>query len=454
MNTQLLRFLPWLFPCLFAVAATGTEGEMGLPRTAVYEAVMADLVFQRSSPLTVESQLVIVNSVADSALLELELFFEGGGSAAAFFTEGVPKPSNLITWESANELMLSEETGRFYRVVDPHSLIFLDFPGEGNPLSARDFSGWALLRSNRPLTVFQRTLLSGASGERFSELNRTASLGPTTSGRVLVGSFRCEIYTTIPSFSQIGWRVGTSGVAVTNPLDADLMLRFELLDLVETLTIDPRSKEAFLIGELFPSYLTSGCSLNDELRITSGEGRGFVASAVGIEYYTDLEGRPMVFGSHPPLEFSHPFGFRMPVERDYEFPEEILQQLSLGEHLITLTRFGFSIRSGGEPASDRVYPLHIGGTSREVVGIDSPTENDLAVIYGGLFEVALVFASGKVEVVPYGGCCRTPEYERLEGNLLRITLGYPCALLRMVVDPVEERLVSRELVADPDVFCF
>ncbi len=453
--TQIL-WVAWMFGLATQSVAAAGEEEFVPPRTVAYEAVISDLVFRTSTFPLIESYLVVINSDADPALLEMEFFFSDGRSATDFFNQIDPDP-NLIgfrSWGGQDLIRPSQETGRFYRVIPPHTLLELDFPGVRNPLVGQDFSGWAKLRSNRAVAAFQEVVVRSDPEQEASQIRNTVSLGRTLEGRLFAGASSCEIVRV--GMGRIGSTILKTGIALTNPDDEQMTVRLELRDRRQTRALAPRSKTTFLIDEIFP-FLNKepDCATLQQLLVLTEDGAGFSAAAVEVRLSVDLQGRLLAANTDPPLSFVPAREFRMPIESGYGFPEEVLAEVDLGANQVTLTRFGFALRplDGGLP--DKVFPYSIGGETTQA-GVGVPEESDVALVYGSPVEgFGVVFRSGKVEFVPYRDCCtETPMFERLEADQVRIILGAPCWRQNVVVDTQQEVILSTEVSRDPGAVCF
>ncbi len=124
-------------------------------------------------------------------------------------------------------------------------------------------------------------------------------------------------------------------------------------------------------------------------------------------------------------------------------------------HKISLTRFGFVICSGGETPEDRVFAYPVGGTAADLVGLAMPPEQDFAFVYGSGRQTAVVFSSGRVEFSDSDGCCGSPPtFERLEPQLVRISLGIICGFVRITIDTEQEKIVGTDVISDPNFTCF
>lgn len=279
----------------------------------------------------------------------------------------------------------------------------------------------------------------------------TGTRGATTEGEFEAPAFRCEIFSADPALSHplIGYAVTASGLALANPTAEPVTFQLELAGRRQSVTLEAFSSIQRQVSEFFPFYVPRDCGNFEFLRIESPQRRPFAALPLTFSFFVNpgggRESRPGL-----DLHVGASTGARFPFEPGLGLPVEVLASLTRNGTEIVLTRFGFTVRS---PADEpRTYLLALGAQLSQHIFLTGFDEALLSVVTAGP-QIPLIFDSGKVVFVNGPSCCEVPEVEVLENGLARVTVGDPCGLTRIDVDPVAEEVVAVQVGQRPGQFC-
>ncbi len=132
-----MRCLIWflsvsLLPCFMNAVQAESVQDRGLPGAVAFEAVFPHVVSGSLGDVQYQSDLVIINSEDQKALIELDFFFDSGQTANDLLAAGGANSNTSYPWSAIENLYRSVENGRFYVEVAGHTVKRLEFPGRFN----------------------------------------------------------------------------------------------------------------------------------------------------------------------------------------------------------------------------------------------------------------------------------------------------------------------------------
>lgn len=206
---------------------------LGLPSPVELEVVFPQIVFGKGPAGNIISELVIVNPSDKSARVEVDLFGRRGVPPEILYQND---PFTRNTFKGAHRG--SHGPNSIWTITYPP-------PNTGN-LHDLGFSGWALVRSNEPVAVYQKIkVLDPDSGEVASELNVTGNSRP-----ILSAEFPVNLNSGSPGRN--------TGIALVNPHDSKLLtLTVQLLDFKRQVVREKkvelryRWQESFVASDFF-----------------------------------------------------------------------------------------------------------------------------------------------------------------------------------------------------------
>ncbi len=413
-----------------APLAAETLQDRKLPSPAVFEAVFPQVVFGSFGFYgRYETALVLANPENRAAQVELDFRYPDGQSAAEFFksTEALA-PSGLL-----------EETKCFYLEVAAHGVRELALPGKDSKLLEKEFNGWVVLRSNARIFAHQVFRVIDYRNVK-SEVGSAAGYSATTRAQIQVGNLKWE-----PgdegSAKWWGWNYSQTGISVVNPFASPASIAFTLGGSRLGFELLPRTKRAFLIGELFPSFHDNKYYSNAQVLVEAQTSTPFVILGLDTFINTDPNGLPDPGPDRPWLTFHLPTILNIPGGSPFSFPDEILAEKSLGAREILLSRLGFLVASPGEQ-SPSVFPVNLELTRGWNVGIVSDDSLGLAVVYGAT-DIPVVFGqTGHVLRIPYTGHSRPQLIAGEKPGQVKVIVEIICQTWTHTIDVQAEALVS------------
>ncbi len=430
--------------------------DRGLPGAVAFEAVFPHIVSGSLGDIQYQSDLVIINSEDQKALVELDFYFESGQTANDLLDDGGADWSTSYPWARMENLARSVENGRFYVEVAGHTVLRLEFPGRLTSLVGQEFSAWAKLRSNVMVSAFEEIRVIDERGLQV-RADVTTSIAAARQAELSVMTSKCPWHTGDPVFEnapQGGWVIGTYGISLVNPGNSPAEIEVELDAHKKTLSLAPYSKQASLLEEIADSFVPANCVKGGTLTARSLNGVPFAVLGIKVKMWVDLNFGPAPRVDQPWITFQSGGQTRLSPQERFNWPEEILVEAQLGGTNILLTRFGFITKdSQGKTA---VHPLNVGPYRTQDVGIAVDGQLGVGAIWysGNYGPMPILFKnSGRVLYVEAIGGPSSIKAVADQPGKVEIRTGHPCFRTIIIVDTVKEEIVSVESTRDEGAFC-
>lgn len=312
----------------FVLSLVGTSlgqpvQDLGLPKAAVVEVVFPTVVFGNSPVGRLTTEIVVVNQTDQDVYVEGDLY--GSDGAVPQLRVGFGDETNPFS-------------GIYRSTLSPNRIAVISYVHSNlGDLVGPPFSGWALVRANGPVTVYERIKVADPDGlAQTLEFNLSGNASP-----VQEAEFPVHLMTLHSS--------SNSSVSVVNPDELKgLNLQIDLLDNTrnalqsQVLVLPPRGHRAMIVQDFFPTSIASGF-----VRISSDA--GFAFTALDFELYqANRQQRPLLTLQFPST-INVITGERLTsiryLRNSWNLSEAVRSTARIGDLEIILSNFGFFLRS-------------------------------------------------------------------------------------------------------------
>ncbi|MBI2821855.1 MAG: hypothetical protein HYX74_06485 [Acidobacteria bacterium] len=308
------------------LAVAQSVQDLGFPKAAVVEVVFPTVVFGNSPIGRVTTEIVVVNQTDRDVYVEGDLYDSDG------LVPRLPVGFNGVGTNTFS--------GVYRGSLSANSIAVVAYvPATLGDLVGPPFSGWALVRANGPITVYERIKVADPDSlEPPFEFNLNGNNRP-----VQEAEFPVKL-TTRPFPSR------NSGISVVNPDESKgLNLQIELLDDARNalqsrvLALPPRGHRALIVNEFFTTSIASGF-----VRIRSEAG-GFAFTALDFAVYQANQRQRPLLTFQFPATLNRLTGQKLTSIRygsdSWNLIETVGSTARIGDLEIILSNFGFFLRS-------------------------------------------------------------------------------------------------------------